>query len=203
MKSSFKKDLAGATLVTGIFSIIFICLCAGFAIDVTKNVHLKSSFNSRAQQSAQAVIKTADSRGSLTDAAPGEFVKIYMGTSTGGSNDRDETKVWNSEACSTRTITDWNGAETEVEMPYIVMKFDADRRLGTNSTDAVWVSEGGGTPQLVSGIYNPAQRNKVFSAEVHDSSINVMLSMFGMPCQDYTARVSAITFGSDKDTQDY
>jgi hypothetical protein len=195
----YRKDVASATLVTGIISALFISLCAGLAIDVSKNVYLKESFTSRAQQSTQVAIKEMNSRGSLKVSAPAKLVTEYSGISSTSSYERDETKVWTG-SCTTRSITSWDGKELTATMPYIVIRMDTQRALGTVS-NVVWVSEGGGTPEIVSGTYDPTVKYSVIAADVHDSSANLMLSMFGMPCQDYDQKVSAISFGSVSDLQ--
>jgi hypothetical protein len=190
------KDRGSATLVTGIISLLFICLCAGFAIDIAKNSYLKSSFTSRAQQSTEVAVQKINPQGSIGENGPQALVSSY----TGETGVRDETDVWKTDGCSTREISTWNGDKKAVEMPYIVIRLGAERAVGTQSS-VTYVSEGGRPPSIVSGTYDPFAKYTVIAAEVNDSSRNLMLGMFGMSCQDYNAKVSAIAFGSNEDLE--
>lgn len=206
-KKRLRSDLASGTLVTGIISMLFLLLCAGMAIDVTKNSYLKSSFSAMSQNAAQTAVKSVNEVGSLTDQAPHMLVTEYLrqkgseydNSAVGAGVHYDETTAYQSPGCSTRTVTSWDGGEVEAALPYIVMRFDTGRQVGTGTGSAVYVSEGGGDPQLVSGSWNPNLKYTVVAAEISDSSNNVMLGSFGVPCQDYRNLVSAITFGSNED----
>lgn len=199
MKFSFKDDRASATLVTGIISMLFICLCLGIGVDISKNAYLKSSLSSRAQQSAEVALKNLSTTGSIKEVAADKFVQEYLGNHNDSSFRADETKVWMSQKCSKRKIS-LNNTQREVKMPYIVITLDTERRMGANSK-VVYVSEGGSEPKLVKGSYNPYEKYRVLAAEVHDSTANVILGMFGMNCQDYNSSVSAIAFGSQEDLE--
>ena len=194
--NTFRKDKASATLVTSIISIMFICLCVGFAIDTAKNSYLKSAFTSRAQQTVEVALKEIDSKGSLKESAAQKVVDEY-GASATSSNRRDETNIYRGD-CTTRTVTDWDGVKRSKALPYIVVRLNADRAIGYND-NVVYTSTAGGAPVLVSGTYNPAVKYKVLAADIHDASANFMLSMFNMPCQNYDQKVSAISFGSTGD----
>lgn len=196
MKANYSKDRGAATLVTAIISMMFICLCAGFAIDTAKNSYLKSSFTSRAQQTSEVALKNIDSRGSIKEDAAAKVVSEY-GASASGTFARDETNAFKG-TCTTRTITDWDGVRRDRAMPYIIIRLNTGRAIGATD-DVVYTSAGGATPVLVKGVYNPSAKYTVLAAEVHDSSANFMLSMFGMDCQDYMQKVSAISFGSAGD----
>lgn len=190
------KDRASATLVTSIISMMFICLCAGFAIDTAKNSYLKSSFTSRAQQTTEIALKDIDSRGSIKETAVAKVVQKY-GADPNSSFARDETNVFKG-SCSSREVTDWDGVKRTKTMPYIVVRLNTARAVGASS-NLVYTSEGGAPPVRVSGNYNATAKYTVLAADVHDASANFMMSMFGMDCQDYNQKVSAISFGADGD----
>lgn len=202
-----KSDKASATLVTGIISILFLVICLGFGVDIAKNGYLKSSNNAIAQAAAQKAIKTVDTRGSLTAAAPPALVMeyknqklgVYTNAATGAGLHADETTAYETSACRAREVTQWNGIKDTVDLPYIVMRFDAERASGVQASPVIYVSEGGAAPVLVQGAWNSTTKYKVMSAEVHEASANLIMGMFGMPCQDYLSKVSAISFGSNED----
>lgn len=188
-----RDDRASATLAAGIIGMLFLCLCMGLAIDTAKNGYLKDSLSSRAQHSSEIAAKNIDSRGSLTPHAAYSFVEQY----TDGVGKKDESKTWTG-ICTHRKVANWQGIKKDHAMPYIVITYDTKRRTGNNSS-VVYVSEGGKDPVLVKGHYSPRRKYKVLDAEVHDSSSNLMMSMFGKDCQDYDNHVSAISFGSRED----
>lgn len=141
-------------------------------------------------------MKDIDSRGSIKESAVQKVVNEY-GAGPNSSFARDETKVF-SGSCGTRTVTDWDGVKRSKQMPYIVVRLNTARAVGSTS-NLVYTSEGGQAPVRVAGTYNPTTKYTVLAADVHDSSANFMMSMFGMDCQDYNQKVSAISFGSSGD----
>lgn len=197
-KDASWKDRASATLVTGIIGVSFILLVAGLAIDVAKNSWLKDSFTARAQQSVEIATKDMNARGGMKDTTPTVLVNTYLGTEEDSAFERDETKVFQSPACNTQEVTRWDGTTGDVDLPYIVIRMDTERAIG-NSSDLVYVSEGGGPPVQVSGSYNPGATYRVLSAKITDSNFNFFLGLAGMPCQKHSPNVSAIAFGSNED----
>lgn len=198
-KDSSWKDRASATLVTGIIGVSFILLVAGLAIDVSKNSWLKASFSSRAQQSVEIATKDMNARGGMKDTTPAVLVNTYLGVEEGGAFERDDTHIFQSEYCNTsQEVLRWDGTVGPATLPYIVIKMDTERAIGSAS-DLIYVSEGGGAPVQVSGTYNPAATYRVLSASITDANFNFFLGMAGMDCQKHTPRVSAIAFGSNED----
>lgn len=198
-KTDSWKDRASATLVTGIIGVSFILLVAGLAIDVSKNSWLKASFSARAQQSVEIATKDINARGGMKDTTPAVLVDTYLGTGEDSAFERDETKIFQSEYCNTsQEVLRWDGTVGPENLPYIVIKMDTERSIGSSS-DVVYVSAGGGAPVQVSGSYNPAETYRVLSASVTDANFNFFLGMAGMDCQKHSPRVSAIAFGSNED----
>lgn len=208
-RDRFHRDRADAVLVTTVLSMIFLCLMMGLSIDVSKNAKLKADQDSQSQQSTQIAVKSVDSRGNLglpaVQAAVNEYKK-QRGTSTysnalmGSGTYRDEAAAFRiGDRCATRTIDTSIGKVTDAQMPYMVIRLDADRGLGTTAGSVTYVSEGGAAPTLMSGRLDPTSQYRVINAEVHDSVNNMMLDIFGMDCQDLRSTVSAIAFGSNED----
>lgn len=191
------KDRASATLVTGIISFMFLALCMGTALDISKNSFLSGSFKTRAQQASQASLKTLDARGGLKSTAANSFVTEYINDGIG-----DESKYFSSNTgqCRTMDVDGWDGKTvSNAKLPYIVIKFDTDRKVGNTSGGPVYVSTNGDTPKLVSGKFDVATKYTVINAKVTDAAPNFMLGMFGVPCQKFSPNVSSITFGSTQD----
>lgn len=202
-KNRKKLDKASATFVTGLLSVTLLLLCAGFAIDISKNLYLQNSFQSRSQQSIQVAMKSIDGKGSLTVDAPGVAAYAYRMGYSDGKSYNDETDNWRAAGCNKADITLDDGTKvSNASLPYIVYKMDESRRIGTGST-VKWVSQGGGAPVLQSGSnYDRNRVYRVLTAEVHDAAPNLMLSMFGLSCQNFKLNVSAIAFGSNSDLSD-
>lgn len=213
-----KSDVASATLTTGIISLLLICLCFGFGLDITKNAYLKNVQDSQSQQAAETAIKSINSQGSLLNYtkdqngivpdAVYDFATEYKSQNSSNYNNAlvgmgqhdDESSTYKFGKCLTRDIKQYGSdVATPTKMPYIIVSLDPDRQVGNSENKLVYTIEGNDKPKLVSGTANSAVKYKVLGAEVHDASINFMLGIFNMPCQNLTSKASAITFGSQTD----
>lgn len=218
LKKRNASDTAAATLVVGIVSILFLCLCMGFALDLTKNAYIKNAQTSKAQESVEAAVKTVDSRGSLanfnmdkTGQIPDVVYKVasaykdqnsanYNNSLVGEGDHLDDAASFNSEQCSTRNIIKWGSSTPQpAKLPYMVVKVDQTRGFDNATDSVVYTIEGNEAPIKRAGNFRSGASYHVVSAEIHDASANFMMGMFGMPCQSYTSKVSAISFGSQQD----
>ena len=215
----WKSDNAGATLVTGILSFMLLVLCVGFAIDVSKNVYLRDAYQSRAQQTVQASMKSINGKGGLMpEAVTGLYGTYTQGFKQFGENQKDETKSWETDSChkpDSITLNDGTVVENP-QLPYMVITVDDGRARGNSKQNSAkkleWridgnlakngkISEnsvraalkGSDLREINNGTY------RVLTMEVHDSAKNMMLGMFGFGCQPFSSTASAITFGSNTD----
>lgn len=122
----------------------------------------------------------------------------------------DDTAVFRSdsnEECGTREVQ----GVGKVQTPYIVVKLSQKRAFGSqgdvtyifkngNFTNGMEVNESGQlVPKPDTGTYQSNVTYKVITTETYDTSKNLLLGMFGMPCQRLNTSTSAITFGSQSD----
>lgn len=201
MLKRLRSDKANSTFVTFVLGFLFLTLAVAMSIDLAKSAYIKNAYSSTAQQSAQAAIKNMDGKGSIKEEALNDFISNYNGeANTGnisGSFGKTSENTFRAEACNVREIDGYG----EVELPFVVMKLDTERGLGANS-EVTYTSEGGADPRVVSGHYNRGATYRVLDVEVYDSARNMMLGIFGLPCQNTHSHVSAIHFGSQQDIEE-
>ena len=213
MRERLRSDKGAATLVVGVVSVMFLCLCLGVGLDLTKNAYLKNAQHSKAQEAVEAAVKSVDSKGSLAnftrdttgkipdavyavrDAYRSQNSSTYNNALVGQGDHADETTAYTSESCKYRDVA----GKGKVQMPYMVVTIDQARGLYNSGDSVVFTIDGSGEPKKVAGQFNPYKGYHVVSAEIRDASSNFMLGMFGMGCQGYDSKVSAISFASQQD----
>lgn len=221
LRKRISSDHGAATLVVGIVSVAFLCLCLGMGLDLTKNAYLKNAQHSKAQEAVEVAVKTVDSKGSLAnftrdqsgtipdavyavrDAYRSQNSSSYNNSLVGQGDHTDDTVAYSSDKCNLREITKWGSTgKSSARIPYMVVKISKDRGFDDFSATAdsvVFTMEGDDAPVKVAGNFDPSISYHVVSAEIQDASANFMMGMFGMGCQGYNSKVSAISFASQQD----
>lgn len=204
LRNRLRSDRGSATLTTMVIGSMLIFLLLAFSLDVTKNFTVKNTQNSKAQEAVEVAVKKVDARGSLGDTPDGASAPASVTAMSAAYNSSTEADgvrgLFRSEACSTRTVTRWDGRKGVEKLPYIIVRLDTVRTSKNSMNAVTYVVSASGSAQRMAGPYNPKARYKVIQAEVIDAAPNLMMGMFGVPCQDLTSKVSAIAFGSQGDT---
>jgi len=197
------SDTADAILTMGVIFIMFLLLCAGFAVDLQKAVWAKGQYQQMGQDATTAGTRLILSNGGIQESGVKKAVDTYMARFTGvnadgGVSTKEATVGARSSVCNK---VDVNG--TEKNAPYMELTLSKDRAFNTDvNTSVKYVSEGGASPVAISGVYNPAQKYHVLNARIWDSAPNLIMNMFGRPCQQIISDVSSVSFGSQEDLKD-
>lgn len=188
LKEFFTSDKADSVLVTTMIAMPFFMLISGFAIDIGKNMFVHDAHHSQAQSAAQSAVRNIDSTGSMT---ADSIVTFHNSLDRQFSGDAD-VAVWDGNC----------NIQDDATYPSYTIHFQAENYEGGTDTNRSGIFEytaGENFDEklhefIVQGGIDPQQVYRVVSAEVNTSSQNIMLGMFGMPCQNYTSSVNAGTF---------
>lgn len=209
-KDSRIKDKADSVLTTFVLAVPLIALLSGLTIDVSKNIYLKNLYAQQAQSSAEAAVKSIDARGSLGNKAIAKFQEEFELQAASNANKKTGKNVATSEnesyeagACKDEKveITLDDGKKKKVNVPYYKLTLSTERgekgEKGVKSKTIEIIN--GNIVDKSFGVQGSKDKYKVINADVYTASNNIMLGMFGMPCQVYKSSVSAIAFGSNED----
>jgi Flp pilus assembly protein TadG len=198
----------------GIIFVPFIMIVAGLAMDLSKSVYAKSSFQSFSQEAANNATRTVNNQGDLTFASVRNFIDYYNAQTNNQSGGVDlsgttpatkdgEAAVW-SQTGRTGPCQKVKGpAGDDKTAPYIQLNFYNKRSYKQDSSadsQESFVSEGGSYPTTPSS-FTPGL--KVLTATVYDSVPNIMLGMAGKPCQRIISNVSSVVFLSQEDVDKF
>lgn len=200
-------DKADGVLVMGIISMMFFILVIGFAIDMSKNSYTKQNYITMSQLSAETSVKTVNSRGSLNENSVKRFITEYEQQRFGSVN-TSEASSFSDSSCSTSGTKEIDGAVRKLPY-YSITLSTGQRRMGSNVVDAdsvTYTFEGvsDGKPISLKRTKGQLSSDAVYtmiSGSIYDSNSNIMLSMFGKPCQYYQQNVSSIKFSSNEDVK--
>jgi len=192
-----RNESGDSILTMALISTLFVALLVGFALDVSKNAMLRSNYSTMAQQSVETGVKTINSNGSLNANTPIAVYNEYIAQRNPSPSElisSNETTPYQDGACRVVTV---NGVEHTA--PYIVLTLDSERGSGIVSSSSVtYYIEADGS-MTTSDTFNNSVKYKVVTATVYDTAENIILGMFGMPCQQFASEVSATTFRINTD----
>lgn len=198
-KEKIKSDKADSVLTGFIIMAIPVAMLGGIAIDVSKNMHIRSQFMDMGQRATQASIMTVGSDGSLNWDAAHAVVKEYDeqrfstegGEQFGGSTDESFSQF--DHECN----VDSDG----LALPYYTITLDTERGSVDDRTQAARTVSF--TANELDSIdfpeLNPNSTYRVVDVVIRDSAPNFMLGMIGLPCQNFNIQTSAIAFGENSD----
>lgn len=192
------KDKADAILVTAIISMPLIMIAFGFAADTAKNVYVSNTYATKAQAAIETAVKSIDSRGSLNNDSVRKFISEFDTQAKGSEVQTNESKSFETKSCSTAKINN-----VERKLPYYEIELGTARAKDTEGTSNLWKVQAGS--QVVDQqLYRTDSKGKrvkykVIRADVYNGSQNIILGMFGQPCQLVKSSVSAISFGDNTD----
>ena len=210
-----RSDRGDAILVMSVIFVPFFFLAAGFAMDLTKAVYVKEQYQTMGQEATTAAARNIDSKGSITEAAPAAVVQTYQDRFNGTSTTAVNQENGNNYSTLEGSVGVRNSSCTTVKVgnqtynaPYMVITLSGGRNdldsVNGTSYSPVYTSEAYGAPVLKTGtVYDPSKRYYTISAVIYDTAPNLMLGMFGVPCQQTVSTVSSITFGSQEDVYDF
>lgn len=195
-----RSSRGDSVLVPGLVLTVVVVLLLGLVVDTAKNSFARDTLGMMAQQSADAAVKTADNRGSLSWKVLPALQKEYAEQKSGKKGTADVSAMQRNSECSTGMI-DLNGdgvKDKKVSFPYYKVSLETGRGKNAKVSDKRTVQFSAGqtpsAPQLKTGA-----KYTVVNMVVYDSVSNFMLDMLGQPCQVFESNVSAITFGSMED----
>lgn len=214
------SDRADAIFVASVIFIPFMFIMSGFAMDITKAVYVKQQYQIMGQEATSAAARAIDPDGSIRPDAPQIMVNTYRDRFTGSDSDSVNASyggdtlegtagVRNSNCRTVEVDTNGDGdGDTVFNAPYMTITLDGGRNdiAGINGTPiaATWTSEGYGAPVQKTGTtYDQNVRYYSMSATIWDTAPNLILGMFGSPCQVVKTEVSSVTFGSQEDLDDF
>lgn len=201
-----KRDRGDAVLVTVVICIPLFMLAFMFAVGLAMNAWVKTSYADAAQAAATAAAADLNNSGYLGEGSLDTFVNQYMQLTNRSSFSAQQinagasqTQEQNIEQCNTVTV---NG--TKHATPYVELRLDRTRALGTSDESSpLYVSAGGAPPTAVYTL-NTRVNYRVISATVYEASTSLLgdgFAMVGKTAGCYTSMsvVSGITFGANQD----
>lgn len=210
-----RRDRGAAALAAMVLSSMFLILLVSLALDLSKNTMMKHSQDNQTQDSSTVAVKQVDSRGSLGQISVAALVDEYLtmrgdnpskAAAGGPEPSLDGLNLFRNGGCQTREV---NGEE--VQVPYIRITLEPDRKFSSLGKVVFTYKNGafvGGMETNVNGELVPKSDGGNFSndtvyrvihAETYDQTSNLMMGMFGKPCQQLTSSTSSIAFGNQED----
>ena len=191
-----REDRADAILTMSIIFVGLFALCAGFAIDISKSVYVKSSFQVMAQEATSEAARFVDARGMLTQeaasAVPGYYTAQFDGEAGGMARANEGGR------CQTVNV---NG--TDYKAPYMEITLSEARGAGGVTPPVTYKWDPTNGFRASSGSYLSTGTYRVVTAKVWDTAPHLMLGIVGLDCQSTFSEVSSITFGSQEDVENF
>lgn len=203
VSSRNQSDSGSDVMVVSMIVIPLVIASAGFAVDVSKNVYMSTSYQEMAQQAAYTAAQERNIYGELTEDSGPAFVNEYRnqrGDTTdhvSGNTQTRETQAFRGERCQSPEAGDIS------EFPRIELRYTNERGTG-NFGPNIFSHEGPRNPSstMMDG-YSP-QDNYILEATVYDTGGNFFFSLFNggendLGCQTYTANASSMSVYEDSD----
>ena len=175
-----RSDSGDSMLVPAMVSFAVILLVVAFGIDLTKGGFVKTDYTDKAQKASQMSIQTIDSRGSL---------------------DWEAAEVFSKEYEKLRGIDGSQGKCSDLpsgqEAPLYTFTLKTNR--GGSQDTVSWTTSNPSSDLGTAPVLDGSVVYRSINVEIKDATPNLLLDIFGKPCQVVGVNVSAISFGSQAD----
>lgn len=195
-----------------IFFVGLFALLAGLGMDLNKSVYMNKYFHDISQETANQSVRMVNRAGSLDEsavfAAVNNYNSQYSGDDHWGTADSlggtmEGSALARTGACTTVDPTLPGGAKlTDQPAPFLIITLEGGRS-GDAVTPVSYISAGGAAPTHYSGVYNPAYKYHSINIVSYETAPSIMLSMFGVPCQNFRKDVTSIAFSSQEDVVNF